>query len=148
MWLGRSTSSSAWYSSSWKNIFHFEPIPAVKSNHRRSMRMLWTLLNDLKISIYNHVCAYEYSPAPNVRPSIWSPHFFHVVGNHYIFPPMIAATPAGKPMDSNELFKKLEHSFCPIVVVSPDPSYKAWISIDKTMDNNFIPNQTYNERKW
>jgi hypothetical protein len=51
-------------------------------------------------------------------------------------------------MDSDELFKKLEHSFRPIVAVSTDPGYKARISIDKTVDNNFIPNQTYNERKW
>jgi hypothetical protein len=38
---------------------------------------------------------------------------------------MIAATPAGKPMDFDELFKKLEHSFRPIVAVSTDPGYKA-----------------------
>lgn len=44
MWLVKSGFRPAWNSSSSKKAFHLDPRPDVKSNHRRSILILWTLL--------------------------------------------------------------------------------------------------------
>jgi hypothetical protein len=67
----------------------------------------------------------------------------HELCNKNILHSMVTTNTTGKAMFLDQGFEKIKYSFCTIVVVGPNPSDKSRISINKSMDDNIVFDQTW-----